>query len=229
MNTSYQAKFVSTAGISQASAQLLAADLVYHGFNHYDYYVPRFNPKMIIFKYSFAATRDQLLKFQQLNDILRKYKCVPHTPIPSQTIGKSEKTIFMWNLNPNYFYCRTTEDGSETNESLDNKKDQLIADIKMRVANRNLSIIDHHFIPHDPTITPKSLKLTFSTKEQADQFNNEDTTTRLGVLLARSKKFDQFVSIRQCAVCRKTDHHKGDPKCDGEDRCPRCLSKTQRT
>ena len=45
------------------------------------------------------------------------------------------------------------------------------------------------------------------------------------MFLARSKKFDQHVSIRQCGVCRKTDHYRGNPnKCDQKHRCPRCLS-----
>ena len=101
--------------------------------------------------------------------------------------------------------------------------DQMILDLKSRTAAKNLIIVDHHFIQYDGK-PPRTLKVTFENAEQASRDNPESIKTKLGMLLARSKKFDQHVSIRQCGVCRKTDHRRGDTNCDKKDRCPRCLS-----
>ena len=208
-----QAKFVSPNNFSLASAQLIAAEFIQNNIHHYDYYIPRFNPKMIIFKYQTAESKTKLLNLPSLNDILRKYNLTVHLPTPSNTIEKANRTIFVWNLNPNFFF-------HENDETLEIKLTQFIDDLKPRLSDRGLNLEQYHFIQPERTSVPKSVKITFTNKEQANKFCMEDTTTRLGVLLARSKKFDQFVSIKQCAVCRKTDHHKGDPKCKDGDRCP---------
>ena len=39
------------------------------------------------------------------------------------------------------------------------------------------------------------------------------------------KKFNVFIPLKKCSVCRMTNHRKGDPRCDRIDRCARCLSK----
>ena len=149
----YQVKFISPAGISPTSAQFLAAELVQNNFHHYDFYVPRFNPKMIIFKYQTADAKTKLLNNPLLNDILHKYNLVPHVPTPSDTIEKAKKTIFVWNLNPNIFF-------HDSHETLGNKKDQLIADLKARSATKDLHIIHHHFIqPRLPASPNRSKSL----------------------------------------------------------------------
>ena len=111
----HQAKFVSSDNVTPANAQFLAAELMQTGLHHYDFYIPRFNPKLVIFKYLNADTKNQLLSLPTLNDILRKYNLVPHVPTPCDTIEKANKTVFLWNLNPNFFF-------HDSHETLDNKK-----------------------------------------------------------------------------------------------------------
>ena len=222
MTETHQIKFVHASVVSAATAHIFAPKLMELNFAHIDFYIARYNPKMIIFKYDSDITKNQVLSSPVLPDILLNYHFSIHKPTPSATIEKSLRTIIVLNLNPSYFFCHTTDEGTET---LDNKKTQLVQDIKARISTRNMKISDFHFIQKDENTPLRTLKLTFSTKEEATKFNDENTTTSLGVLLARSKKFDQHVPIRQCGVCRKTDHRRGDPtKCDKKDRCPRCLS-----
>ena len=221
MADNHQVKLISDRNVSYEAAYALALELTELSIHHYDFYVPRYNTKMIVFKYNSLTNKNKLLNLNVLENIMRRHKVKLHNPTPSDTIEKSSRTIFVWNLNPSLFFCHTTEDGLET---LDMKMSQLIQDLKSKLATRDLKLVDHHFIRQDDK-PPKSVKLSFENADQASRFNSEDTATRCGMLLARSKKFDQHVSIRQCGVCRKTDHYRGDPnKCDHKQRCPRCLS-----
>ena len=197
MTDIHQVKLIFDNNVSYRAAHSLALELTSLDINHYDFYVPRYNTKMIVFKYNSLANKDKLLNYRDLEQLKRRYKFKLHRPIPSDTIDKSSRTIFVWNLNPSFFFCDTTEDGPET---LDMKMSQMLQDLKFRLGTKDLNITDHHFIKQYNK-PPQSLKLTFESADQASRFNSEDTVTRCGMLLARSKKFDQHVSIRQCGVC----------------------------
>ena len=71
---------------------------------------------------NFRENNQKLAKTHDTRVILKKHKVKLHKPIPSDTIEKSQRTIFMWNLNPSFFFCYTTEDGPET---LEQKMDQM--------------------------------------------------------------------------------------------------------
>ena len=131
----------------------------------------------------------------------------------------------MWNLSPVHFIQYTIEDGNSVDETLNMVVTNFIEDIKTEVGKRGMKIEDHHFIQHNPDDVPKNLKLTFETREQAKKFLNEDTSIRSGVLLKRFKKPDEHIPIRQCKICRNTNHRAGDYKCTRVLRCPRCLSR----
>ena len=128
-----------------------------------------------------------------------------HIPTPSDSLLRSEKSIFLWNLSPVYFYFYTKEDGHHEDETLADAMLNMIEDIKTEVQKRDMQITEHHFIQHNPNDVPTNLKLTFASKEQAKMFREEDTSTLTGILLAKYKKFDQHIPIRQCKVCWKTD------------------------
>ena len=59
----HQVKFILPIGIPPASAKFLAAELIQNGFHHYDFYVPRFNPKMLMFKYTKRIAKGHFLVF----------------------------------------------------------------------------------------------------------------------------------------------------------------------
>ena len=185
MADNHQVKFVSDRNVSYEAAHSLALELTELDINHYDFYVPRYNTKMIVFKYNSIDLKNKLLNHHDLDNLMRRHKINLHKPTPSDTIEKSLRTIFIWNLNPSFFFCYATE-------SLDLKKSQMIQDLKTRLATNNLIITDHHFIQHEDN-APKALKVTFQNVDQASRFNLEDTGTKCGMLLARSKKFDQHV------------------------------------
>ena len=56
-------KLILPIGIPPASAKFLAAELIQNGFHHYDFYVPRFNPKMLMFKYTKRIAKGHFLVF----------------------------------------------------------------------------------------------------------------------------------------------------------------------
>ena len=56
----------------------------------------------------------------------------------------------------------------------------------------------------------------------AQKFCQEDTNIEISFLMALNKKMEKKIYILQCKTCKKTDHRKGDSKCDGQPRCPRC-------
>ena len=60
----------------------------------------------------------------------------------------------------------------------------------------------------------------FKTPDEAQDFDDGASP-----ILARNKRFHKSIPIRQCGICRKTDHRTSDStKCDGDLRCSRCLS-----
>ena len=189
-------------------------------------FTPRYDPKaiMIIITFEDEKEKDKLLNLPYLDRLLTSIDVEVFKITPSNTLSRSEKIIFLWNLNPVNFYLYNIEEGNSIDETMDMKKKEMIEDITERIKHLGMIVTEHHFIQHDANAVPRALKITFESKEQANKFLKEDTQTRCRVLLSRSKKFNQHIPIKQCRICRKTNHREGDSTCRCDLRCPTCLS-----
>lgn len=91
-------------------------------------------------------------------------------------------------------------------------------------------IESHHFITHQDQhgrkLAPKSMRITFKNKEIAKKFIQTDSHFSLGYIMKNQKTWHTDINIIQCKVCRKVGHRRGNPRCDGKPRCPRCLSES---
>ena len=70
MTDTHQVKFISNGNVSYEAAHSLALELTQLDINHYDFYVPRYNTKMIVFKYNSIESKNKLPlpRFKQLNE-----------------------------------------------------------------------------------------------------------------------------------------------------------------
>ena len=67
--------------------------------------------------------------------------------------------------------------------------------------------------------------LTFKDLQAATDFLKDDTYLDMGLIQSIHKKWHNHIQKRQCSVCKKTDHRRGNRDlCDGVMRCARCLS-----
>ena len=220
---STQQRLCCTSGSTKSAAIKLSRQLADNGIFPYHIFTPRYEPRDIIIKFSHIDKKNELLNHEKLLEILVDCNCSLHTPTRSDVVDRSERSIFLWNLNPVFFFFVTREDGYEVDETLEQVMNETIEDIKSSVTQREMEITDHHFIQHNSNDVPRTLKLTFASIAQAKKFCEEDTNTSRGRFPAKFKKFDQHVPIKQCKICRMTDHRAGDTKCDKTPRCPRCL------
>ena len=222
---SYQLRFECTEGSTEKASHLLGRLLSIENINYITYFVAPYNDKVICFKFSNQDIKDKVVLIENLETKLRKINCIKYhgdANVPNQ--DATDRTAFVFGLSPHYFYCFTTEDGFEHNETLDDKLNEFMTELKKVEPN----IESNHFITHTDNrghkLAPKSMRITFKDKDSAKTFIESDTKFELGYLNARQKIWHTDISIIQCKVCRKTGHRKGNAKCDKRPRCPRCLS-----
>ena len=220
-----QLRFNVSSGRTDHEARNLSNELYNKEIRFYQVFTPRYDPRAVIFMFSHTSEKEKLLNLENLNEILRKCNCTLHSPGSNDPKEKSDRSIFLWNLSPGHFICYTIEDGNDVDETLDSVMLNMVNDIKEEVGKRGMQILEHHFIQHRPQDNPRGLKLTFCNIDQAKKFLAEDTSIRSGVLLARFKKQDVHIPIKQCKICRMTNHRAGDRNCRGTPRCPRCTSR----
>ena len=67
MADTHQVKFVSDGNVSYEAAHSLALELIQLDINHYDFYIPRYNTKMIVFKYNSSDNKNKLLNYHDLS------------------------------------------------------------------------------------------------------------------------------------------------------------------
>ena len=131
-----------------------------------DFYTPSFNPKLIIFRFATQEEADSANNSPVIEQILRKAKCKRHDTIQSDSIKKSHKTIIISGLSAAHFFFVTRADGHHTDETLDQKMEQMFDNINQIIQTKRHTIIDHHFIRYNE-YPPRVLKITFDTIDQA--------------------------------------------------------------
>ena len=203
----------------------LARLLSDNGIRYERFHFPYNNPTAIIVNFTSRHNKDQTLLISNLDTKLNRIKI---KPITANSTNTNHRTIFVNNLDPCFFYYFTAEESEGTcNETLEMKKDELIADLKH--TNEGQHIVNHHFIQlYNSDFSekaPKTMKLTFDTVAHAEEFLKVDTITNSGpTIYKKNKRWNTNIPIRQCAVCKKTSHITGDASCDRIKRCYRCLS-----
>ena len=145
---------------------------------------------------------------------------------PNSPDDSNDRSVFVWVLNPFYFWHSRGNFIQENNANLKNKMDDFIFDLKAKLGDDVIQ--DHHFIAHltrGALQSPKQMTITFNNKEKTLEFIKSDTFFNYGILIARHKKLNVYIPIKKCNICQMTNHRKGDPRCDLARRCPRCLNK----
>ena len=211
----------------------IAADRVARYFSLQDiqfndfYTPPQRNHTLIVFVFSNKERKQAVLNLPNLNEELEKCKTKIYISPSNPSTDNSHRMAFIYKLNPHYFTCYTTEDGAEFNETIDDKKNQLIEALKEKLGEGKIE--DYHYIENRDRSgrkqTPRTMTITFKDLETTEEFIKSDTRFPYGIIRADQKCFHRNIPIIQCNVCRKTGHRNGHFRCDRIQRCPRCLSR----
>ena len=223
MEESINIKFESAEGCTQEKAVALAQFFASKNLQFKDFYVPRTNTKLIVFLFDNVSDKEKIVKLPNLEDKLNNSKCKIYKPTIIE--DPNDRTVFVWNLNPLYFWYTPSNSIQENNNKLLEKMNTFMYDLKAKVGD---IIEDHHFISHivkGKRYAPRQMTIVFKEKEKAKEFINQDTFFNYGILRKIHKKFNEFIPLKKCSICKMTNHRKGDPRCDGHKRCARCLSK----
>ena len=211
------------------AAQRLANLITSKGLIHSGFYFPDYRSRLVVFNFNSQQSKEQVLNLENLDNKLRSlhFRPIDRNSEPNA----SHRTVFVNNLNPCHFYFWSPEEGGSDDESLTSKKAALIEDLKHQPEGADIekfhfnNLYDNNFEEKPP----KTLKLTFKSVAAADRFIKMDTFLTLAPILARNKRWNTNIPIRQCGICKKTDHARGSPQCDRKLRCPRCLSEEHST
>ena len=195
-----------------------------HKAKFINYYFPGHNEKLIVFQFTDIAEKEKFLSIPELETELRKIKCKLYKPNTTEDPNLIHRQVFVYGMNGCYFYRYNKEDGSR--ETLDERLEKFMNHLKEALPEE--AIENHRYIQHldynGTKKAPRTMVLTFKSLPLAEDFLKTDTHFYMGVIRARHKAFNKHIPIKQCSVCRKTDHRKGDTRCDRVARCARCLS-----
>ena len=220
MTTDLKLRFIHQSGEAWNHASKLSASFNFRQLLFEDIYVPPHNKAMVVFKFKNSEDKEKVLTHPDLEDILQRKGFIKHTPVVDDTTKESDRTVFIWRLSPLMFTPFKTQPELEYNKIyFENTLDK-------HFANKGYMDTELQFL-HTPDLTPpKQMRIKFSCKEDADSFVAEDTRFEYIYIFKKFKKIDQHIPIPQCKTCRKKSHRTGHSDCQGDRRCPRCLSTT---
>ena len=67
------------------------------------YYTPPHNPKLLVFKFFTEGEKVKAENHREFNNWLTSTKCKVYIPVKTSTSESDRKTIFVWNLIPEFF------------------------------------------------------------------------------------------------------------------------------
>ena len=221
MTSDLKLRFIHHTGQAAREAGILNASLHLRGILYEDCYVPNYNKALIIYKFKNLQDKNALLNHPDLSGILQRKNFSHYTPpTTTNTDKESERTAFVWRLNPLMFLFSTSHELNESKRAFKNSLVDYLRDNEMPI-NAN----DIQFIHHPDLNPPKQCRIKFQTKAHADKFVAFDSRFLCYYLPKIFKKIDVHIPIPQCKDCRKKSHPTGHSDCDGVKRCPRCLSR----
>ena len=219
MNTDLKLRLIHNSGDSAKHAFTLNASLSGRSLAFDDFYVPNYNKAMLIYKFKSQQDKEAVLDHPDFADLIRRKGFTFHSSNADSYEKESCRTVFVWRLNPLMF--TQDDDMTENKEQFKmDLRDHLI-DIDCEPHGTN----PIQYIHHPEREAPKQLRITFGSKERADKFVALDSRFYGNYLPKKFKKIDTHIPIPQCKTCRKKSHTTGHRDCDGEKRCPRCLTK----
>ena len=192
------------------------------------------NPNIFFIKLPTVEMKEKVLTEQSLPQILNRWGFAPLLPHVSAEVANRtafgtnsvHRMVFVNALSPLYFQCFTAEEtGEEEDDTLQGKMDELTAKIKQ--TPEGAEIEDIHFnrqYDRQIEIAPRTCLITFQTVVAAQAFINTETTIPLSCIKKSNKKFHVAIRIKQCLVCKQTNHRKGDRMCSLQYHCSRCWS-----
>ena len=232
-----QIRFECTHGTTLSAANLLCTYLGRKKLRYATFYLPPYNDKAIVLKFSNSTEKENVLNHPNLEaEILAQARCKPYVNPNGPNPDKFHRMVFVYGLNPIYFHLlNMNDDGHDIDETLEGKVEAFKNQLKESQPDQ--AIEEFHFIQHAHETTgllkpPRTVILTFKDLETAEAFLDEDTFFEMGMILKKNKRFHNHVQKKQCKICKKTDHRTGEQDkriCDRILRCPRCLSREHST
>ena len=181
------------------------------------FFSPQHNQKLVYFEFDSSQDKENVLLMDNLIQNLTDLNFQLPSSENINIHNYNHRTIFINNIdicNFNLFTLKT----------LDQRLNEIISVIKN--TDEGQHVVSHHFIQHrnadNVKLPPRSLLLTFNSLSAANIFNTTDTQLTYSLIKSSSKQFHQPVKIRQCTICKQTNHFKGDPRCDNLLCCPKC-------
>lgn len=220
-------RLISEAPNSILSAVEFCKFLNEKKITHNGYRVNRTDTKQIIFVFSSSQIKESILQFPNFSEKLKECKFKPLNETPY--CNTAHRTVFIRNLKACNFFFVTRADGNETDETLESKINQFKEDLKTTPIH-GLEMEDFHFIRNfkndgsGERLPPRAMTITFSSLKNAENFIKSDTYLPQSWIPATDKQFNRSFNIRQCNVCKQTNHRKGDTSCTNIKKCYRCLS-----
>ena len=184
-----------------------------------NFFSPKHDPNIVIFTLNTRPDKDKIAQHPQFPAKLDEYN-LKLLPPPREA---DETTVFVRNLPDSLFLFWETDYPHTLGEAC--------LEFNTNLREIHTDIDEIHLIQHrTPTSIspPKSMRVSFTTPEQAKAFLDCDTKINHTIIRKQSKTLNVHIAPKYCTVCRKHSHRKGDSACNKVLVCRTCLS-TQHT
>ena len=208
----------------QLAANKLHAFFTNEGVRTEEFFNPHYNPKLMVFVFPDRNNKEKALNLRHFARELDRWKFKTHTSNHHQ--NDDHKTIYVHSLNERHFHTYSIADGNDRDETLKEKVDDLIEGLKRSREGADMEKFHFMWPGEEYANPPKTLLITFKNLRAAEDFLKVDTFPRGSPIPIRKyhKRFHKHVSIRQCSICKQTNHRRGDSSCSQEPHCPKCWS-----
>ena len=217
MASDFKLKLKHCAGCAVQDAQNLLMSLQNRQLIYEDAFVPKYNASLLILRFKSQADKDKVLNYPDYKDLIARKEFSEHVPTVNTTNRESDRTVFVWRLNPLMFQMGVYRDNYEES------KTEFKAILTDRLAEDGMPPQDIQFLYTPENTPPKQMRIKFPTPEMAKKFLSADTRKLYIHLPQRFKKIDVHIPIPQCRRCKKKTHQVADCT-ESTSRCPRCLS-----
>ena len=161
MNRLFQLRLTSTSGNSEYNIRRFARYLSsqYRAHPFCDAYVPKFDPKMMIFKFESEKDRDTIKESLSQQDLTRWHLKL-YVSTPSESLERSLRTVFVWNLNSIFFATYSNRTGYDAYSeppqprTIHQRKVELVSEIMTTIKG----IHDVSFLYHKTNTPPQMPK-----------------------------------------------------------------------
>ena len=171
--------------------------------NCQNFFSPKHAPELVIFTFFSSSDKDKVISHPEFQSNLSREN-LKILPPPREA---DDSTIFVDNLPDSLFLFWDTEPPLTLADACEDFRTNLM------ISDPNIENI--HLIQHkngDTLSAPRAMQVSFLTPDLAQAFMNTDTRLDHCIIRKQNKSLNVHITPKYCSVCRKHDHHKGDPK-----------------